>query len=192
MPPPGRNSEGSAARRIRWRRWSGVMTICVLLVVATLGVDLVLPWGGAVSMLYAVAVLVTLRSQSRQLTIRLSIVCSLVTILGFFYSPPGGMLWMALVNRTLALVVLWGIALLAQQQRVPAAGREQMMGTGEETPSTGTSLRGFLPICASCKNVRDDRGSWHQIEVYISAHSEVEFTHSICPDCIRNLSPEHC
>ena len=51
-------------------------------------------------------------------------------------------------------------------------------------------LRGFLPICASCKNIRDDQGYWTQIELYIREHSEVEFTHSICPDCTTKLYPE--
>ncbi len=48
-------------------------------------------------------------------------------------------------------------------------------------------LRGLLPICASCKKIRDDKGYWNQIEVYIRDHSEAEFTHGICPDCARKL-----
>lgn len=51
------------------------------------------------------------------------------------------------------------------------------------------TLRGFLPICASCKNIRDDQGYWTQIESYISNHSEAEFTHSICPQCSEKLYP---
>ncbi|MFZ7125580.1 MAG: hypothetical protein ACOWWM_05430, partial [Desulfobacterales bacterium] len=44
-------------------------------------------------------------------------------------------------------------------------------------------LRGFLPICSHCKKIRDDNGYWNQIESYITAHSEAEFSHSICPEC---------
>jgi ligand-binding sensor domain-containing protein len=51
-------------------------------------------------------------------------------------------------------------------------------------------LSGLLPICASCKNVRDDRGYWNRIEVYIREHSEAEFTHGLCPGCLRKLYPE--
>ena len=51
-------------------------------------------------------------------------------------------------------------------------------------------LSGFLPICASCKKIRDDQGYWSQIEEYISEHSEAQFSHGICPDCIRKLYPE--
>jgi PAS domain S-box-containing protein len=46
------------------------------------------------------------------------------------------------------------------------------------------TLRGLLPICAYCKQVRDDRGYWQQIEVYIRDHSEADFSHSICPSCM--------
>ena len=48
-------------------------------------------------------------------------------------------------------------------------------------------LGGLLPICASCKNIRDDKGYWTQIEAYIRDHSEAEFSHSICPDCVEKL-----
>ncbi len=51
-------------------------------------------------------------------------------------------------------------------------------------------LRGFLPICASCKKIKDDQGYWKQIEEYISGHSEAEFSHGICPDCAQELYPE--
>lgn len=52
------------------------------------------------------------------------------------------------------------------------------------------TLSGMIPICASCKKVRDDAGYWKQVEEYIKQHSEAEFTHSICPDCIARLYPQ--
>ncbi len=51
-------------------------------------------------------------------------------------------------------------------------------------------LKGLLPICASCKKIRDDEGYWIQIESYIKEHSEVEFSHSLCPECVQKLYPE--
>jgi len=50
-------------------------------------------------------------------------------------------------------------------------------------------LEGLLPICSSCKKIRDDHGNWFQIEGYISDHSDAEFSHSICPDCVEKLYP---
>jgi hypothetical protein len=51
-------------------------------------------------------------------------------------------------------------------------------------------LKGFLPICASCKNIRDDQGYWNKVEQYISNHSEAKFTHGICPKCANELYPD--
>lgn len=52
------------------------------------------------------------------------------------------------------------------------------------------TLSGLLPICASCKKIRDDKGYWNQIELFIRDHSFAEFSHGICPDCARKLYPE--
>lgn len=60
----------------------------------------------------------------------------------------------------------------------------------EEALSKVKLLSGLLPICASCKQVRDDKGYWSQIELYIREHSMVEFSHGICPECAKKLYPE--
>ena len=60
----------------------------------------------------------------------------------------------------------------------------------EEALSRIKQLHGLLPICASCKKIRDDKGYWNQIESYISDHSDAEFSHGICPDCAKSLYPE--
>ena len=52
------------------------------------------------------------------------------------------------------------------------------------------TLGGLLPICASCKKIRDDNGYWNQLEDYIRKHSEAEFSHSFCPGCAKKLYPE--
>ncbi|MEO6461674.1 MAG: hypothetical protein ABIP29_01215, partial [Candidatus Eisenbacteria bacterium] len=51
-------------------------------------------------------------------------------------------------------------------------------------------LQGLLPICAGCKKIRDDAGSWVAVETYVSARTAAAFTHGICPDCHRRLYPE--
>jgi DNA-binding NtrC family response regulator len=51
-------------------------------------------------------------------------------------------------------------------------------------------LQGMLPICSVCKNIRDDKGYWNRIESYISEHSEVKFSHGLCPDCARKIYPD--
>lgn len=51
-------------------------------------------------------------------------------------------------------------------------------------------LSGFLPICSRCHKIRDESGKWNQLESYIRDHSDVEFSHSVCPDCVNKLYPE--
>ncbi len=50
-------------------------------------------------------------------------------------------------------------------------------------------LRGLIPICASCKKIRNDGGFWQQLEEYIGEHSEAEFSHGICQPCVKKLYP---
>ncbi len=52
-------------------------------------------------------------------------------------------------------------------------------------------LGGLLPICANCKKIRDDTGYWNKLEAYIQEHSQAEFTHGICPECVAELYPEN-
>ncbi|MBA3029654.1 MAG: hypothetical protein FP816_12735, partial [Desulfobacteraceae bacterium] len=49
----------------------------------------------------------------------------------------------------------------------------------------------ILPICSFCKKIRDDKGYWEQVEVYVGDHSHADFSHSICPDCMRINYPEY-
>jgi K+-sensing histidine kinase KdpD len=51
-------------------------------------------------------------------------------------------------------------------------------------------LSGLIPICASCKKIRDDKGYWNQLETYIQEHTEAKFSHGICPECMKKLYPD--
>ncbi len=51
-------------------------------------------------------------------------------------------------------------------------------------------LRGILPICSFCKKIRNDKGYWEQIEVYIHNHTDADFSHSICPECLKKNYPD--
>ena len=68
--------------------------------------------------------------------------------------------------------------------------RDRLIRELKQSLSRVKELSGLLPICASCKKIRDDKGYWQQIEAYISRHSNAEFSHSICPDCMKKLYPD--
>lgn len=75
-------------------------------------------------------------------------------------------------------------------RRRAEAERERLIRQLEDALSQVKMLKGILPICASCKRIRDDKGDWIQIEEYMKEHAEVEFSHGICPECRVRLYPE--
>lgn len=78
---------------------------------------------------------------------------------------------------------------VAERKRVEQE-RERMIVELQQALAQIKKLSGLLPICASCKKIRDDQGYWQQIEAYIRDHSEAEFSHGLCPECAKKLYPE--
>lgn len=73
------------------------------------------------------------------------------------------------------------------EMRATLADKVQELALALEQVKT---LRGIVPICANCKNVRDDQGYWNRVETYIREHTEAEFSHAVCPDCMKKLYPQ--
>ena len=73
---------------------------------------------------------------------------------------------------------------MAQEQR------DKLIAELQKALSEVKTLRSFLPICANCKNIRNDKGYWEKIETYIHDHSDAEFSHGICPECAKKLYPD--
>jgi PAS domain S-box-containing protein len=71
--------------------------------------------------------------------------------------------------------------------RRAAEERERMIAELKEALANVKTLRGLIPICAACKKIRDDKGYWRQVEVYVRDHSEAEFSHGVCPECMKAL-----
>lgn len=71
------------------------------------------------------------------------------------------------------------------------AEREKLLTELQRALSHVKTLNGLLPICAGCKKIRDDKGYWQQVEIYIKRHSDAEFTHGFCPDCMRTYYPDY-
>jgi|TARA_B100000315_G_scaffold246463_1_gene273770 hypothetical protein len=134
-----------------------------------LSVDLAIPLGVAGGVPYIAVVLLSLWGPHKKFTILMAIICSMLTITGFFFSPSGGEMWQVISNRGMALFAIWVTAILALQRR----------RLDEKV------LHGFLPICSSYKKIRDDEGYWNQIEVYIKEHTGADFSHGICSECTK-------
>ena len=73
-----------------------------------------------------------------------------------------------------------------EAERVLVQKRDKLQAALEEI----TTLRGIVPICMYCKQIRDDKGFWNQVEAYMARYTEVEFSHSICDDCMKSRHPD--
>jgi tetratricopeptide (TPR) repeat protein len=94
----------------------------------------------------------------------------------------------------IAGLVMLSLALLYARFRLKQQSEARFRAQAEELRAVldrEQTLKGLLPICASCKNIRDDNGYWMQVERYVTEHSAAEFTHSICPTCFEGLYPDH-
>jgi hypothetical protein len=143
--------------------------LCVMAGVFLL--DLFIPKGVADGLLYVAPVAwIALWSNRHEasLVVLVAALCTVCAITGFFLSPPG-LLWLGLANRGITIFVVWLTVVLSL--------------TRKRVEEEVKALRGLLPICSYCKKIRDDKGYWKQIEVYIAANSQADFSHGLCPEC---------
>ena len=141
--------------------------------------DTSVPMGIATGMLYGAPVAwLAMWSSKRDssLVIAAAALCTILAVVGFFLGASDGVMWIGIVNRMIAIFVIWITAILSVMRKQAE----------EETKI----LRGLLPICSYCKKVRDHKGYWKQIEVYIAANSQADFTHGLCPECGVEHYPE--
>lgn len=141
------------------------------------GLDLWGRLGNAVGVLYIGPVLLVGLAAARRKPRLVAIagICSALTVVGFALSPESLALGVAVVNRMLSLLAVW----LAASLCLLCLRVEDYLEAERE----------FLPICASCKKIRDEDGRWNHLESYLSKQFAIAFTHGICPDCVRQLYP---
>lgn len=84
-----------------------------------------------------------------------------------------------------------GIVIDISERKRLAEERERLIVELQNALDEVKTLRGMIPICMHCKQIRDDKGSWTQLEKYIARHSEAEFTHGICESCLKKHYSEY-
>jgi len=160
-----------------------VITLCMMLSISIFIVDSIIPLGVAGGIPYIFVVLVSLWSPREKLPYYVATGVSLLTIIAIYSSPPGGELWKVIFNRSLALCAIWITAFLSVQRKSAGSEREKAL-------SEIRVLQGIISICSYCHNIRDDEGAWNRLEAYITEHSEVQFSHGICPNCVAKVRLE--
>ncbi|MBI5775984.1 MAG: hypothetical protein HY444_01235 [Nitrospirae bacterium] len=139
-------------------------------------VDMLLPRGVAVPMLYVIPILLAVHCRQQWFRVAVAVGCTVLTVIGYKFTEDAVPTWIALSNRTLAVTAIWITTVLAWQRM---QAREQV-----------NILRDLLPMCASCKKIRDDKGYWSQVEEYLETHTQTMLTHGICPECILKWYPD--
>jgi hypothetical protein len=139
-------------------------------------VDMLLPRGVAVPILYVVPILLAVHCRQQWFRLSVAVGCTVLTLFGYIFTPPAVPEWIAASNRALAVAAIWTTAVLAWRHL-------------QATEHIGV-LQDLLPMCASCKKIRDDKGYWSQVEHYIEAHTKTIFSHGICPECMLKWYPE--
>jgi len=112
-----------------------------------------------------------------------------------YFKKNGEILWINLTVTTMhdqMGKVLYAIGMMEDisERKLSGQQKEKLISDLHGALAEIKKLRGILPICSSCKKIRDDKGYWNQIEVYIRDHSEAEFSHGICPECAKKLFPD--
>ena len=160
--------------------------------VIVFAIDSRFPLGVATGMLYVPLLFVCQPPHRRRWLIAVAALSTALILLDVALGIGGtiGPAWVYLTNRGGSIGVLWTIALQLRRSFRLEAAHDAAVEEGAALAERRV-LGGLLPICASCKRVRDDSGYWDQIETYIGQHSEAGFSHSVCPECLVKLYPDY-
>lgn len=163
---------------------------CVIFLLLIFVLDLTIPLGVAIGVLYVVPVLLSLSTPQKKVILTVALLSTLLILAAFFYKPSVAEMWKVVFNRGISLFAVWVTTILGLKRKRAEQQRNDILVERERALDEVKVLKGFLPICASCKKIRDDNGYWRQIEAYIKEHSEAEFSHGLCPDCVKKLYPD--
>ncbi len=151
------------------------------LLIGIVVMDLFLPKNMAEGMLYAEGILyvalviMSLRSHRKPFTLMVATACSALILQDFYLAPVTLISLPTLANRFLVLIAIWVTVILS------------FLRTQAEEDVT--RLRALLPICMTCKKIRDSRGSWSEVEAYLNTQPELQVSRCMCPDCRQKWTP---
>jgi hypothetical protein len=179
--------EGHLMRtKIDFRLLAGGTAVLALGIFA---IDLLTPLGVAVGVLYTTLVLLAIWSPHRRFIFLVAAGVSGLTVLDIFLSPEDAD-WMTISNRLLSLFTIWIAAVLSFLLKRDQEERERLILDLQGSLDHIKTLRGLLPLCVSCKKVRNGQGYWKSLDAYVSERSEAQITHGICPDCFTHYYPK--
>ncbi len=154
--------------------------ICILVAAIILGIDYITGRYVRFPILYILPIIMAAWQQQRPLAYALAVVMPLARIGFHFPWQETQLLSLAVLNAVIFILALVFYTYLADR----VAWQNKALMTKVRT------LEGILPICASCKRIRNEAGEYVQMEKYISEHSQASFSHGLCRECARKLYPD--
>lgn len=147
--------------------------------IAVLALDSVVPRGAATWLLQIAVVWTALTWATRRELMVVGLWCAACADAGYWLSPRSGLpIWLDIVNQVLCVSAILLLVNVGVRERAAQTARQR-------AEAEVRTLRGLLPICATCKRIRNGTGDWEQLEVFIKHHSEADFTHGLCPECVK-------
>ena len=166
------------------------IVIGVLMIAVIFMVDLFSPLWYEGWILYLIP-LFFMSSRQKRLYIYTAIITLLIVAAALFLHRADNISLMhSMANRITGILGGWGVTLLLMWRRQAEEEKRKLIVELQDALTEVKQLSGLLPICATCKKIRDDKGYWNQLEVYIRDHSGVEFSHGICPECEKKAREE--
>jgi hypothetical protein len=164
--------------------WHGRLLLYVIGFVFAVIVDAKTPLGVADWLLELVLVWIAATWGTRDEMTWVAVVGTMTIVMGLFSSPVMFVpFWMGALNRLIAMGVVWTMVCVSRARLIAEEARER-------AATEIKVLTGLLPICASCKRIRSQSDEWHNLESFITDHSQAMFTHTYCPACVEELFPE--
>jgi K+-sensing histidine kinase KdpD len=189
-------AEGSPDRAGALREaQSGQWTWRLLGILATLSVALLDYATGAepnVTLFYLAPLALASWRLSKSEAILASAITSVASVsVNYVVARHSEQLWIPFWNTIMLFGIFLLVVLILSSLRKSFLEQQRLISELQDALANVKTLTGLLPICSWCKKVRDDKGYWQAVEAYVQIHSDAEFSHGICPDCVTRVSREY-
>jgi len=154
---------------------------CIIAGIIVLGIDFLTGRYIEFPILYVIPVWMAAGDERKSISIILALLLPLVRIFFFYLWDEMHFISYAIINSSITIIVLIFYSYLIRK----------VISQKKELIKKVTVLEGILPICASCKKIRNEKGEYEQIEKYITEHSQASFTHGLCSDCAKKLYADY-
>jgi K+-sensing histidine kinase KdpD len=169
--------------------WWLVSSFCFIVIIGF--VDYVSGYEISLSILYLGPISLVAWFVNQRLALLVALLCAIVWLFADIYT--GNPYSNALIpywNMVVRLGIFIVVAVLLSELKKTLEQQSRVISDLQKALAEIKTLSGLLPICGWCKHVRDDRGYWKQVELYIEEHSDVKFSHFMCPRCAENFKKE--